>query len=281
MTYELFYWPGLPGRGEFIRLALEDAGAPYVDVAREAGGMPKLLAMLKNQSAAFVPFAPPFLRDGDLVISHVANILQHLGPKLGLAPDDEAGRLAAHAYQLSITDFVKEVHDTHHPIASGLYYEDQKAEAKAYAKAFLDERVPKFMGYFEAALARNPVGSAQLVGSRIGTVDLSLFQIVEGMKYAFPRAMKGFDERFPKIAHLGATVRKRERLARYLESARRIPFNETGIFRHYPELDRDPLFQADRTQRSSSQATASGASRSARSISRARASGSAVPYVRA
>ena len=160
MTYELFYWPGIQGRGEFVRLALEAAGAPYVDVARERGagrGMKAMTAMLEG-GAPQTPFAPPFLRDGAIVVSHVANILHYLGPKLGLAPKDEAGRLFAHGLQLTITDFVAEVHDTHHPISTGLYFEDQKKEAKARSTAFLQHRVPKYLGYFERVLDRQPGG---------------------------------------------------------------------------------------------------------------------------
>jgi len=238
MPYELFYWPGIQGRGEFVRLALEEAGADYVDVARGHGagrGVKAMTALMGE--LALAPFAPPFLRDGDVVVSHVANILAYLGPKLGLAPKEEALRLYAHGLQLTITDFVAEVHDTHHPISTGLYYEDQKAEAKARAKAFLDHRVPKYLGYFERALTTNPKGSAHVVGDALTTVDLSLFQLWAGMSYAFPRAFADAAKRYPKLAALAAAVEKRPNLARYLGSERRLPFNESGIFRHYPELD--------------------------------------------
>jgi glutathione S-transferase len=244
MAYELFYWPGIQGRGEFVRLALEEAGAPYVDVAREpakcGGGVRALTAMLEGGARPRPPFAPPFLRDGDVVVSHVANILNYLGPKLGLAPDDEASRVFAHGLQLTITDLVGEVHDTHHPIASALYYEDQKAEAKARAAAFLGHRLPKYLGYFERVLNDNPAGPAHAVGDDVTTVDLSLFQVWAGLTYAFPRAFAGADKRYPALAALAASVATRPNVAAYLASKRRIPFNESGIFRCYPELDQPP-----------------------------------------
>jgi glutathione S-transferase len=240
MAYELFYWPGIQGRGEFVRLALEAAGAPYVDVARGRGsgrGVAALTAALAGRAAPFTPFAPPFLRDGEIIVSHVANILEYLGPKLGLAPRQEAQRLFAHGLQLTITDLVAEVHDTHHPISTERYYEDQKAEAKARATAFLNERAPKYLGYFERVLADNPAGKAHAVGDRLTTVDLSLFQVWVGLAYAFPRAFAGAGDRYPALAVLAAKVAAHPNVAAYLASDRRIPFNESGVFRHYPELD--------------------------------------------
>jgi glutathione S-transferase len=240
MAYELFYWPGIQGRGEFVRLALEAAGAPYVDVARERGagrGVAALTAILEGRAAPFTPFAPPFLRDGEIIVSQVANILDYLAPKLGLAPRQEARRVFAHGLQLTITDLVAEVHDTHHPIATDLYYEDQKKEAKARAAAFLSERAPKYLGYFERVLADNPAGKAHAVGDKLTTVDLSLFQVRVGLAYAFPRAFAGADKLYPALAALAAKVAAQPNVAAYLASERRIPFNESGIFRHYPELD--------------------------------------------
>ena len=242
MPYELFYWPGIQGRGEFVRLALEAAGAPYVDVARERGagrGVKALTAMLDG-GAPQTPFAPPFLRDGKVVVSHVANILQYLGPKLGLAPKDEAGRFFAQALQLTITDFVSEVHDTHHPISTNLYFEDQKKEAKARSAAFLQDRVPKYLGYFERVLADNPAGSAHSVGDKLTTVDLSLFQVWTGMAYAFPHAFADADKLYPELAALTKSVAALPNVSAYLACDRRIPFNESGIFRCYPELDSRP-----------------------------------------
>jgi glutathione S-transferase len=242
MPYELYYWPGIQGRGEFVRLALEAAGAAYVDVARERGagrGMKGMMAKLEG-GAPQTPFAPPFLRDGEIVVSHVANILHYLGPALGLAPKDEAGRIFANGLQLTITDFVAEIHDTHHPTATDLYYEDQKKEAKARSTAFLRERVPKYLGYFERVLSDNPAGSAHTVGDKLTTVDLSLFQIWEGTAYAFPHAFVDASKLYPALAALTKSVAGQKNVAAYLASDRRIPFNESGVFRCYPELDAAP-----------------------------------------
>ncbi len=239
MPYELYYWPSIQGRGEYVRLALEEAGADYVDVARSGkAGMAAMMKMLDGKGGPYAPFAPPFLKDGETVVSHVANILLYLGPKLGLGPKAEALRVFAHGLQLTITDFLVEIHDTHHPISTELYYEDQIEEAKARAKAFLKHRLPKFVGYFERVLAANPDGDKHSVGADITYVDLSLFQTMEGLAYAFPRAMKTFDAKYPKLAALREAVRARPNVARYLRSERRIAFNESGLFRHYPELDR-------------------------------------------
>ena len=243
MVYELFYWPSIQGRGEFVRLALEAAGAAYVDVARERGssrGVNALMAILDGSATPFTPFAPPFLRDGEVVVSHVANVLLYLGPRLDLAPADEASRVFAHGLQLTITDLVSEVHDTHHPISTDLYFEDQRKEAKARAAAFLAHRVPKYLGYFERVLGDNPAGNAHAVGGGLTTVDLSLFQVWAGLAYAFPRAFADADKRYPALAALAASVAAEPMVAAYLASERRIPFNELGVFRHYPELDQPP-----------------------------------------
>lgn len=237
MTYQLYYWPSIQGRGEFIRLALETAGADYVDVARQDGGMQKMMALMQGEELTRPPFAPPFLRDGQLHIAQVAEILMHLGPKLGLAPSDEAGRLWTHQLQLTVTDFLSEAHDTHHPIASSLYYEDQKPEAKRRAADFLENRAPKYFGYFETALERNPEGARHLVGGALTYADLSLFQLVEGMRYAFPKAMAKLERKTSNLVALHDRVAALPKLKAYLESDRRIPFNEQGIFRRYPELD--------------------------------------------
>lgn len=236
MTYELYYWNGIQGRGEFVRLALEQAAAEYVEVARTDGGSAKMMAMMKNAKGDFTPFAPPFLKDGDIVVSHVANILLYLGDKLGLAPQDEAGRFEANALQLSITDFVTEIHDTHHPIGVSLYYEDQKEEALRRAEDFCEERLPKFLGYFEKQLTKTD-GAIHAVGGGLTYVDLSLFQIVDGLNYAFPKAMKAMETECPKLIALAAQVRGLPRISAYLASDRRLAHSENGIFRHYPELD--------------------------------------------
>jgi glutathione S-transferase len=240
MVYELYYWPSIQGRGEFVRLCLEQAGAAYVDVARagkSGAGMARMMRLLKGQGDSRPPFAPPFLKAGRLVIGQTANILMFLGPRHGLAPKDEAGRLWANQLQLSVTDFMVEVHDTHHPIASGLYYQDQKQEARRRTSDFLQNRVPKFLGYFESILSRNPRSDRYLVGAKLSYLDLSLFQIIAGMSYAFPNSMKQVVRRHRRLHSLHERVQERPRIAAYLASPRRIAFNEDGIFRHYPELD--------------------------------------------
>ena len=239
MRYEFYYWSMIQGRGEFVRLALEDAGADYVDVAREPEanglGMAAMTRIMQDASAKRPPFAPPFLKVGDQFIAQTANILAYLGPRLGLAPADEAGRTWAHQLQLTVTDFVKEAHDTHHPIASSLYYEDQKPEAIKRSADFLAVRLPKYFGYFQSILDRN--GGQWMVGNAVSHVDLSIFQIVAGMRYAFPKAMARQESAYAKLIALHDRIALRARLKAYLESPRRIPFNEKGIFRRYPELD--------------------------------------------
>jgi glutathione S-transferase len=237
MAYELYYWPGIQGRGEFVRLALEEAGAEYDDVARGSGGMAAMQRLMNGAAGAYPPFAPPFLKDGEVLIAQTANILLYLGRRLGLAPRDEAGRLWAHQLQLTIADIVDEVHETHHPIASSLYYEDQRAEAQRRAADFIANRIPKYLGYFERVLERNSGGDGHLVGRRPSYCDLSLFQLVAGLRYAFPQAMTRLEPNFPRISNLHDRVAARPRLAAYLKSPRRIAFNEQGVFRHYPELD--------------------------------------------
>jgi glutathione S-transferase len=237
VAYELYYWPSIQGRGEFARLALEEAGAEYVDIARGTGGVAAMQRLMDGASGAHPPFAPPFLKDGKVLIGQTANILIYLGRRHGLAPRDEAGRLWAHQLQLTIADIVDEAHDTHHPIASSLYYEDQKAEARRRAADFTANRIPKYLGYFERVLEHNPSGERHLIGRRVSYCDLSLFQLVAGLRYAFPRAMSALAPRFARIITLHDRVAARPRIAAYLKSARRIPFNEQGVFRHYPELD--------------------------------------------
>ena len=236
MRYELYYWPSIQGRGEFVRLALAEAGADYVDVARRKGGMAKLERLLESQSVKRPPFAPPFLKAGELLIAQSANILLFLGARHGLAPKNEAGRLWVHQLQLTIADLVAEAHDVHHPIGSGLYYEDQKREAKRAAESFIAERIPKYLGYFETVLERGR--GSYLAGARLSYADLSLFQSVEGLRYAFPHTMKRREKKIPRVVALRNRVAARPRVAAYLASDGRIPFNESGIFRHYPELDR-------------------------------------------
>jgi glutathione S-transferase len=237
MVYELYYWPTIQGRGEFVRLALEEAGVEYVDVARRKNGMAALLAMLGDDAAGTPPFAPPVLKAGELLIGQTANILQFLGARHGLAPRREEGRLWAHQLQLTVADFVAEVHDTHHPISSSLYYEDQKKEAKRRAGAFIADRIPKNVDYFERVLNQGARRGDFMVGTRLSYVDLSMFQLVEGLRYAFPKAMARLEPAWPGLLDLHARVAARPNIARYLASKRRLPFNEEGIFRRYPELD--------------------------------------------
>jgi glutathione S-transferase len=236
MRYELYYWPEIQGRGEFVRLALEAASADYVDVARaRKGGVAAMMRLMERRTEP--PFAPPFLKAGRRVIAQTANILQYLGPRLGLAPAGAAGRLWAHQLELTLIDLLDEVHDTHHPISSALYYEEQRPAAKRRAELFRRERLPKYLGYFERVLARSPGARACLAGGRHSYVDLSMFQMVEGLRYAFPRAMRRLERRYPRLVALHERVRTRPRIAAYLASPRRIAFNESGIFRRYPELD--------------------------------------------
>ncbi len=234
MRYELYYWPGIQGRGEYVRLALEEAGADYVDVARRERGMAEMMRMMEARPGT-PPFAPPFLKAGKLVIGQTANILLYLGSRHGLAPKAEAGKLWVHQLQLTLADLVLEAHDTHHPLGPTLYYEDQRAPAKRRSEEFWNERVPKYLGYFEDILKSN--GGAYVTGRRLTYVDLSLFQIVEGLRYAFPKHMKSFEPKIPGLIGLHDRVAVRPKIKAYLSSDRRIAFNEDGIFRHYKELD--------------------------------------------
>jgi glutathione S-transferase len=239
VTYELYYWPSIPGRGEFIRLALEECGAEYLDVARASkeAGVQAMMRLLEDRTIAHRPFAPPFLRAGTLLIGQTANILRYLGARHGLAPRDESGELWTQQLQLTVSDLLAEVHDTHHPIAAGLYYEDQKSEARRRTADFLATRLPKYLNYFETVLERNPAGPAYLSGASLSYADLSMFQVIEGLRYAFPSAMVRLAPRIPKLLALHERVVKRPRIAAYVASARWLPCNEQGIFRHYPELD--------------------------------------------
>lgn len=235
MRYELYYWPQIQGRGEFVRLALEEAGADYVDAARKPGGEDRMMALMQASGPKMPPFAPPILKAGKLVIAQTANILLYLGGRLALAPKAEAGRLWVHQLQLTIADLVVEVHDTHHPIGSGLYYEEQKPESARRAEDFRAHRAPKFFHYFERVLATS--GGPYLTGRRATYADLSLFQVLDGMRYAFPRLTKRLAKKHPRIVGLHRRVASRPRIAAYMKSERRIPFNEMGIFRAYKELD--------------------------------------------
>lgn len=241
MRYELYYWPTIQGRGEFIRLALEEAGADYVDIARGAkkdgAGVPALIRLMDGREVPRPPYAPPFLKAGAQLIGQTANILFYLGPRIGLAPQGEAGRLWINQLQLTLSDFLVEAHDTHHPIGGGLYYEEQKKESKRRSADFVVNRVTKYLDYFERVLAVNPSGEKFLAGGRLSYADLSLFQTYAGLRYAFPKTMTKLEGDYPRVVALHDRVALRPRVRDYLASDRRIPFNEMGIFRHYPELD--------------------------------------------
>ncbi len=235
MTYELYYWPAIPGRGEFIRLALEEAGASYRDIGREQGAGAAAVADVLNETPP--AFAPPVLRAGELLIGQTANILQFIGDHHGLAPTEEAGRLRANQLQLTAADWLVEIHDTHHPLGPSLYYEDQRAEAARRARVFREARLPKFLDYFEAVLADNRVNNAYLLRDETSHPDLAVFQILEGLDYAFPILMGQLRPSYPLLAGLRHRISVRPRIAAYLASSRRAPFNNSGIFRCYPELD--------------------------------------------
>ncbi|HTW87451.1 MAG TPA: glutathione S-transferase [Candidatus Binataceae bacterium] len=238
MRYELYYWPTIQGRGEFVRLPFEEAGADYFDAARTKRGMAMMMRMLEGRGVSYPPFAPPILKAGRVLISQTANILLFLGPRLHLVPAAESARLWAHQLQLTIADFIEEIHATHHPIAGGLYYEQQKREARLRAADFLKNRLPKFLGYFERILGGNAKRDHYLLGSRLTYADLSLFQTIDGLNYALPRAMARSGRRYPRAIAVHERVAERPRIAAYLASERRLAFNQQGLFRHYPELDR-------------------------------------------
>lgn len=239
-AYELFYWPQIPGRGEFVRLVLEQAQADYRDVGRlpddQGGGPAAVRSVVQSDGAGSPAFAPPVLGADDLTIAQTANICLFLARRHGLVPDDEAARLHANQLQLTLQDLLTEAHDTHHPISVAEYYEDQKEPAKRRAAFFRSERLPKFLDHFERALE---TGAAEpyLVGDELSYVDLSMFQMLRGLEYAFPNAFDACTDDFPRLIDLAERVENRPNIAAYLDSDRRLDFNEHGIFRHYPELD--------------------------------------------
>ena len=239
MAYELYYWPTIQGRGEFIRLALEEAGADYRDVARlperKGQGVPAMLACLDGDSTPQAAYAPPVLRDGELLIGQTTNILFYLGRRLGLAPRAESGRLWLNQLQLTMADWLTEVHDTHHPLSVNQYYAEQQQAALLRSADFRATRLPKFLDYFTQVLLNSR--GRYLLGARLTYGDLSLFQMLAGLHYAFPQAMARLAPAYPALQELHDTVAARPNIARYLRSKRRIAFNEEGIFRHYPELD--------------------------------------------
>ncbi|OBX18493.1 glutathione S-transferase [Erythrobacter sp. QSSC1-22B] len=240
MSYDLWYWPGIQGRGEFVRLFMEAAGIPYRDRARQGDAQALVEDMeAREKSGAFAPYAPPYLvaKDGadEFAIAQAAHILAWLTDRHDLGSGDPQTDLHLIQLQLTITDVVAEAHDTHHPLGGGLYYEDQKHAAATRAKGFREDRIPKYFDHFEAALGVNP--GAFFRADRFGHVDTSLFQLVEGLRYAFPRRMAELAADYPRICACRDEVAELPGIAAYLNSDRRIPFNEDGIFRHYPELD--------------------------------------------
>jgi len=238
MTYRLYYWPTIQGRGEFVRLALEAAGAEYEDVARGPDGpdLGAVTGVIGSEDPGPPPFAPPVLDVDGRLIAQTANILLYLADRHGLAPECELERLWVHQLQLTLADFVDEIHDTHHPCGAELYYEDQQAEALRRAAVFREHRLPKFLGYFQGVL-NSISGNGWLSGETWTYADLSLFQVVAGLRYAFPGTMAAAEADAPRVVALHDRVAQLPRIAAYLRSPRRIPFNEDGIFRHYPELD--------------------------------------------
>ena len=237
MDYVLYYWPGIPGRGEFVRLVLEAGQARYRDIGLEPDGVEQIETFMNGEAGLQMPFAAPFLLAENQVISHVANILRFLGPKLGLTSDDVVSRDWEHSLQLTIADFVTEIHDTHHPLGPSLYFEEQKTESIRRTATFLQERLPLFLDYFEQILAANPASHHHLVNNRLTCVDISLFHVLEGLRYAFPRTMHTLDDTLPNTNALHANVMACASLKAYMNSERRQPFNENGLFRHYPILD--------------------------------------------
>lgn len=241
--YALYYWPGIQGRGELVRLALEEARASYVDVARlpeSEGGGPKAVVRVLSGTVGgkgTAPFAPPVLVHGKVVVWQTANVLSYVGARHGLVPEKEASQAVVRALAMTVMDYLSEVHDTHHPISTGAYYEDQKPEALARSAAFRKARLPKFFGYFESVLENASAGKKWLFGAKLTYADLALFQAVEGTAYAFPKAFAKVVRKTPLLLAHRERVRARPNLAAYLSSERRVPFNESGIFRKYPELD--------------------------------------------
>ncbi|RMB54666.1 glutathione S-transferase [Sphingomonas sp. PP-CE-3A-406] len=233
MSYKLWYWPSLQGRGEFVRLALEGAEIAYEDCARTVGEE-GLLANLNDRTGR-TPFAPPYLELDGLVIAQVANILMYLGERHGLAPSNMADRLWLNQLQLTIADIVAEVHNVHHPVAMMDYYDDQKPEAARAAKQFREARMPKYLGHFEDAAQANT--GDWLIDHKWSYADTSLFQVIEGLRYMFPQRMKTLEPDYPNLIRIHDQVAALPGIKAYLKSDRRVAFNTDGIFRAYPELD--------------------------------------------
>jgi glutathione S-transferase len=233
MPYRLWYWPTIQGRGEFVRLALEAADIAYFDCARVEGGAALVEDMRSRGPMA--PFAPPYLDTGSMTIAQVAHILTWLADAHGLAPRDEATLFWTIQLQLTVTDLVAEVHNVHHPVAVDAYYEDQKDAAARAAESFRAQRMPKFLSYFEHATQAKH--GDWIAGAHWSPIDTSLFQLVAGLRYMFPRRMATLEPDLPGLTALHDGVAALPGIAAYLASERRLAFNTDGIFRHYPELD--------------------------------------------
>jgi glutathione S-transferase len=231
MSYQLWYWPSIPGRGEFVRLALEAAEIEYEDMAREQGAE-ALIADLQGRGG-IRPFAPPYLVDGELCIGQTAHILAFLADRHDFGAGELEVDLQLIQLQLDITDIVAEVHNVHHPVAAALYYQDQMDAAYEAARHYRDQRLPKYLDHFEAALEEN--GGPCVLGDRWTHVDTSLFQLMEGLDYMFPNRMRELD--YPRLELCRQAMMEIAGVEQYLASDRRLSFNEDGIFRFYPELD--------------------------------------------
>jgi len=231
VSYQLWYWPNIPGRGEFVRLALEAAEIDYEDMAREKGAE-ALVEDLQSRSG-IKPLAPPYLVDGDLCIGQTANILAILADRHDFGAGELETDLQLIQLQLDVTDIVAEVHNVHHPVSGNLYYHDQMDAAYEAAQNFRDTRIPHFLDHFEGALEEN--GGPYMLGDSWTHIDTSLFQLMEGLDYMFPSRMRSLD--YPRLELCRQAVMEIDGIEQYLASDRRLPFNEDGIFRHYPELD--------------------------------------------
>ncbi|KAH7124233.1 glutathione transferase [Dactylonectria macrodidyma] len=247
VPYDLIYWPTVPGRGEAVRLMLEEAGASYTDTAVEENCIELVMAQTSKTNTGDAsnppPFAPPILKHGNLLIHQLPNILQYLSTRLGLAPtyDDENNGIF-HVNQLALTaldGLSNEAHDVHHPISVDFYYEDQKEAAKKRAENYIDSRLPKFIGYFERVLKGEASGEGPwLYGGALSYADLVLFQCIDGLKFAFPKALAKMEEskEYEGVFKLYGAVKERPRIKEYLASDRRLKYGN-GLWRHYPELD--------------------------------------------
>ena len=235
--FKLIYWPGNPGRGEFVRLAFEATGTPYEDTALTQSAQEVLTTVdpqrqLKDRD---VHFAVPVLKHGDFSIGQTSAILAYIGPIIGLSPKDDQGKAKVNQIQLTIADFTVEAHDTHHPIGKMQYYEDQKEEALKKAIDFVDNRLPKFLDYFERQITANG-NEPWLYGNTMTYADTSLLEVISGLLYAFPKCVEEQKSKAPKVFALYDAVRNHEKIKAYLASERRQKYN-MGVFRYYAELD--------------------------------------------